>query len=93
MLKTLPNRVTLIGRIRKDTKLYALPDKQTTLGRNLVYGKRLPTPEQIRQSEQYPWQKVNAWAAGKEHEAVKKRRTPIFPLCFMREISQTQDSH
>ena len=68
VLKTLPNRVTLIGRIRKDTKLYALPDKQTTLGRNLVYGKKLPTPEQIRQSEQYPWQKVNAWAAGKEHQ-------------------------
>jgi len=68
VLKALPDRVALIGRIRKDTKLYALPDKQTILGRKRVYGKRLPTPEQIRKSDQYPWLKVNAWAAGKKHQ-------------------------
>lgn len=68
VLKNLPDRVTLIGRIRKDTKLYELPVKQTLLGRKRVYGERLPTPEQIRQSEQYPWIEVNAWAAGKEHQ-------------------------
>ena len=68
VIKTLPVRVTLIGRIRKDTKLYAAPDKQPEVGRKRVYGDRLPTPEQIRQSDQYPWQKVKAWAAGKEHQ-------------------------
>ena len=31
-------------------------------------GWRLPTPEETRQSEQYPYQKVTAWAAGKTHE-------------------------
>lgn len=67
VLKTLPDRVTLIGRIRKDTKLYELPDKQANIGRKRVYGKQLPTPEQIRQSDQYPWQQVEAWAAGKVH--------------------------
>ncbi len=67
VLKKLPERVTLIGRIRKDTKLYAVPEKQATLGRRRVYGDRLPTPEQVRQSDQYPWQEVKAWAAGKEH--------------------------
>lgn len=68
VLKNLPEGITLIGRIRKDTKLYAGPDKQPDLGRKRVYGDRLPTPEQIRQSDQYPWLEVNAWAAGKEHK-------------------------
>jgi hypothetical protein len=38
------------------------------VGRNRVYGDRLPTPEQIRQSDQYKWEKVEAWAAGKTHQ-------------------------
>jgi hypothetical protein len=67
VIKTLPRNVTLIGRIRKDTKLYHLPDQQPGVGRKRVYGERLPTPEQIRQSDQYPWQQVEGWAAGKIH--------------------------
>jgi hypothetical protein len=67
VLKKLPQRTTLVGRIRKDTKLYGLPDEQFGSGRKRVYGKQLPTPEQIRQSDQYPWQQVEAWAAGKNH--------------------------
>lgn len=67
VLKNLPERVTLIGRIRKDTKLHHTPDQQPDLGRKRIYGDRLPTPEQVRQSDQYSWQEVNAWAAGKEH--------------------------
>ena len=68
VLKNLPQGVTLIGRIRKDTKLYALPENQVGVGRKRVYGERLPTPERIRQSEEYPWVKVKAWAAGKSHQ-------------------------
>lgn len=69
VIKQLPANVTLIGRIRKDTKLYELPEPQATgAGRKKVYGKQLPTPEQIRQSDQYPWQSVKAWAAGKAHD-------------------------
>jgi hypothetical protein len=67
VLKSLPVGVTLIGRTRKDTKLYTIPDTSTGVGRNRVYGDRIPTPEQIRQSDQYPWQSVQAWAAGKTH--------------------------
>ena len=33
-----------------------------------MYGEQLPTPEQIRQSSDYPWQKAEAWAAGKKHQ-------------------------
>lgn len=67
VLKNLPANTTLIGRTRKDSKLYMLPDEQKGSGRKRVYGDPLPTPEQIRQSEKYPWQKVKAWAAGKVH--------------------------
>ena len=68
VLKNLPERTTLIGRIRKDTKLFAIPETQNKNGRKRVYGEKLPTPEQVRQSEDYSWQKVKAWAAGKVHE-------------------------
>lgn len=68
VLKNLPERVTLIGRIRKDTVLNELPDvEKASVGRRRVYGKLLPKPEEIRKSEQYIWQQVEAWAAGKKH--------------------------
>ena len=69
ILKQLPQGVTFVGRIRKDAKLYSIPTQNHEgVGRKRVYGDRLPTPEQIRQSSNYQWQKVNAWAAGKVHE-------------------------
>ncbi len=67
VLKKLPKKTTLIGRIRKDTKLYTKPQAQPKSGRKRVYGEQLPTPEQIRQSDQYPWQQEKGWAAGKTH--------------------------
>ena len=68
VLKNLPQKVTLIGRIRKDTKLFKLPNNQPNTGRKRVYGEQIPTPEQIRQSNDYKWQEVQAWAAGKTHK-------------------------
>lgn len=70
VLKSLPERTTLIGRIRKDTKLHEMPKPSHTngKGRKKVYGERIPTPEEIRKSDQYEWQKVEAWAAGKKHK-------------------------
>jgi len=67
VLKSLPDKVTLIGRVRKDAKTYKLPDEQPAKGRKKVYGDQLPTPEQIRQSDDIPWQTLNAWSAGKSH--------------------------
>lgn len=69
VLKNLPERTVLIGRIRKDAKLHELPNSADEgKGRKKVYGSQIPTPEQIRQSPDYEWQKVQAWAAGKKHE-------------------------
>jgi len=69
VLKDLPDNTTLIGRIRKDCCLNKLPvAKAIKAGRKRVYGEQLPTPEQIRQSSDYPWCHVEAWAAGKKHQ-------------------------
>jgi hypothetical protein len=69
VLKNLPDNTTLIGRIRKDCCLNEIPGaKGKGVGRKRVYGEQLPTPEQIRQSSDYPWQKAEAWAAGKKHQ-------------------------
>ncbi|MGJ3234325.1 hypothetical protein [Marivirga sp.] len=67
VLKGLPERTTLIGRIRKDAKLNKLPELNKGAGRNRVYGQPLPTPEEIRQSKEYLWQEVRAFATGKTH--------------------------
>lgn len=69
VLKNLPDRTTLIGRVRKDTALFDLPEKSKKgVGRNRVYGDPLPTPDQIRQSDDYNWHEVTAFAAGKTHQ-------------------------
>ena len=67
VLKNLPDRVTLIGRIRKDTRLHKIPESSNNTGRKRVYGERIPTPEDIRKSDDIGWQEVKGWAAGKEH--------------------------
>lgn len=71
VFKSLPPRTTLIGRIRKDACLYALPtaeEENNGRGRRRAYGERLPTPEEIRQDQEIPWKSVRAHAAGKEHD-------------------------
>ncbi len=68
VLKFLPQNTVLIGRIRKDAKLYGFPSQQEPTGRKKVYGDRLPTPDQVRAQDQAPWQLVRAWAAGKSHD-------------------------
>lgn len=67
VLKGLPHGVTLIGRVRKDATLNYLPQCEKTKGRSKKYGDPVQTPEQIRQSDNIPWQQVTGWAAGKKH--------------------------
>jgi hypothetical protein len=68
VLKKLPQNVTVIGRVRKDIHLNYLPVEEKTKGRNRIYGDEVPTPEEIRKSEDHPWIDVNAWAAGRTHK-------------------------
>ena len=45
LLKNLPANTTLIGRIRRDAKLFFLPQGQAATGRKRLYGQAAPTPE------------------------------------------------
>lgn len=69
VLRNLPHDTVVIGRIRKDARLFHLPTNKTgtTRGRRRWYGAPLPTPEEIRQDELIPWVTVEAFAAGKTH--------------------------
>ena len=71
VLKNLPCRTVLIGRVRKDTKLYLPPDERALApgaARRRLYGDRVPTPEELRSDESIPRQMVKVFAAGKEHD-------------------------
>lgn len=77
VIKHLPERTTLVGRIRKDAKLYRPAGGQPPTGRRRVYGEQLPTPEQLRQDESIPWQRVKGFAAGRLHDFQVKIITPL----------------
>lgn len=77
LLKNLPAHVTFIGRTRKDAKLYFLPESQPLKGRKRRYGKEAPTPEQLRQDPNIPWERVQAFACGKIHDFKIKTLSPI----------------
>ena len=72
VLRGLPARVVLVGRIRRDAALFALPEG----GRRGRYGRPLCTPEQLRQDSSIAWQTVQAYAAGKMHEFRVKTMGP-----------------
>lgn len=68
VLKGLPEKTTLIGRIRSDAKLYYLPSTSGKIGRKKLYGEEAPTPEELRQNLAIPYHSVRAYAAGKMHD-------------------------
>jgi hypothetical protein len=70
MIRGLPERTTLIGRFRKDAKIFSLPEhvQNSGKGRRRTYGDELPTPEKIRQDEMIPWETACVYAAGKVNE-------------------------
>lgn len=76
--------IVLIGRVRKDIRLYGPVEhdgtpEQVGKGRKPSYGCLLPTPEQLRQSAAIPWQKCPIFAAGKQHQMSYKT---IAPVCW-----------
>lgn len=65
VFRSIPESTTLIGRIRKDARLFEPPgSRDAGRGRKRLYGTEMSTPEQIRQDETKPWQQVAAFAAG-----------------------------
>ena len=77
-MKNLPPRTSMIGRIRADAKLYHPPECPAgKAGRKRRYGTRAPTPEALRQNPDVPWQRVEAFAAGKKHSFKIKTLGPV----------------
>jgi len=77
MLRNLPENTVLIGRIRKDARLNAVPEVQLEKGRRRIYGEDLPTPELIRQDQSIPWQKVFVVVGGKTRTLEVKTIEPV----------------
>ena len=79
VLKGLPAGCTYLGRMRKDAVLHLLPEPKapSATGRRPNYGEFAPTPEALRQDEDTPWQRVHAFAAGKQHEFRIKTLGPV----------------
>lgn len=78
VLRHIPERTTLIGRVRKDSVFHLPPDAQASRGRKRKYGQRCPTPEALLQDQSVPWQTVQAFAVGKRYDFNVKTLGPVF---------------
>ena len=78
LVRGIPAECIYIGRGRKDMALHWPADTSgASTGRPRRYGKRAPTPEELRQDPTVPWIKVEAFAAGKRHEFRIKTLGPL----------------
>jgi len=82
VFRLLDPKIVLIGRVRKDIRLYGpappiASTAQTRRGRKVSYGPLLPTPEQLRQDDATRWKKCPIFAAGQSHELNYKTIAPV----------------
>jgi hypothetical protein len=77
VFRTPPPDTVLIGRIRKDARLFSSVVPIPRRGRPRWYGDPLPTPEQLRQDDSVCWTKVQAFGAGKLHSFEVKTLAPV----------------
>jgi hypothetical protein len=78
VLRNVPARTTVVGRIRSDAKLHYLPQEaQTGRGRNRLYGEQAPTPQQLRTDESIPWQRITLRCNGRTHKLRIKTLSPL----------------
>ena len=83
----IPERTTLIGRVRRDGRFFYPPQQQPALGRKRKYGSPCPTPEQLLKDQTLPWQNVQAYAAGQQHTFELKTLGPV--VMAMNKAQQT----
>ena len=76
-LRRLPPRCGAVARVRKDAALFYPPANPAATGRPRLYGKSAPRPEELRQDQSQPWQRVRVHAAGKDHETKIKTLSPL----------------
>ena len=78
VLRQVPERTVLVGRVRKDSVFYDPPMSQPERGRKRKYGLRCPTPEALLKDPTVPWQTVKAHAAGQTHAFKVKTLGPVY---------------
>ena len=78
VLRQIPARTVLVGRVRKDSAFYYPPASQPQRGRKRTYGLRCPTPEALLKDSTVPWQRVQAYAAGQTYEFKLKTLGPVY---------------
>lgn len=79
LLKGLPARTTLIGRIRLDADLRLPLDPNTkTNGRPRKYGPKAPTPKEILSNDEVALQQVSCFAVGQLRHFNVKAVGPVF---------------
>jgi hypothetical protein len=77
VLCNLHKRIVIVGRTRKDIRLYGLPEPTHGKGRKRRYGDALCTPEALRKDESVPWQLQDIFATGKKHSLRYKSMAPV----------------
>src|SRR5260221_636954 len=78
VLRHIPERTVLIGRVRKDSAFYHPPERQPERGRKRKYGQRCPTPEALLKDPRVPRQPVRAHAGGHTFEFKVKTLVPVY---------------
>jgi hypothetical protein len=78
VLRQLPPHSVLIGRVRKDTKLYAVAAAHPgAVGRPRRYGEVQPTPETLRTDDTIAWRELQAFAAEERRTFRVKTLGPV----------------
>lgn len=72
-----PPNTILVGRVRKDARLFSAVPPQPRRGRPRWFGTPLPTPAQVRQDNSICWSRVEAFGAGKLHSFEVKTVAPV----------------
>jgi hypothetical protein len=79
LLKALPPRTTLIGRIRQDADLHLpLDPNAKTNGRPRKYGVNAPTPKEVLSNDSIPFQEIPCFAVGQIRDFKVKVLGPVF---------------
>lgn len=78
VLQNVPQRTTLIGRVRRDSVFFDPPQTHKALGRKRKYGPRCPTPEELLKDEKVPFRKVAVYYAGKPQSMEVKTLGPVY---------------
>jgi len=79
LLKGLPPRTTLIGRIRQDADLrLPLNPNAESNGRPRKYGLKAPTPKECLRDDSIPFQPIRCFAVGEMRDFQVKAFGPIF---------------